>query len=138
MRRAKAAVSRSSSHAAGSIDDSEATNKKRNHPTSGREPVAGLRERKKARLRQQIIETSLHLFRQRGYEKTRIDDIVHTLEISRAKTQFCAKSDAVLLLARQRASSRNSPSKRRPSSACDDFTKLWETRLKWVGHFGRP
>src|SRR5580704_10326298 len=56
--------------------------RKRGHSTSRKEPVDGLRERKKARLRQQIVETALHLFRQRGYEKTRIDDIVQTLEIS--------------------------------------------------------
>ena len=37
---------------------------------------------RKARLCQQIVETALHLFRQRGYENTRIDDIVQTLELS--------------------------------------------------------
>ena len=31
---------------------------------------------KKARLRQQIIETSIKLFRKRGFENTRIDDVV--------------------------------------------------------------
>src|SRR5271156_3235630 len=82
MRHAKVAVRRATSQSTGSENDSEATKKRRGRPTSGREPIAGLRERKKARLRQQIIETALHLFRQRGYEKTRIDDIVQTLEIS--------------------------------------------------------
>src|SRR5260370_35192089 len=48
---------------------------------AGRE-LPGLRERKKARLRQQIVETALRLFRERGYENTRIDDIVHVLEVS--------------------------------------------------------
>src|SRR5215470_11521278 len=42
-------------------------------------PPAGLRERKKARLRQQIIDTSIKLFRKYGYESTRIDDIVQML-----------------------------------------------------------
>lgn len=42
----------------------------------------GLRERKKARLRQQIISTAIKLFRKRGYQKTRVDDIVELLEIS--------------------------------------------------------
>jgi AcrR family transcriptional regulator len=111
MRRAKAAVSRSSSHSAGNVDDSEATNKKRNHPTSGREPVAGLRERKKARLRQQIIETALHLFRQRGYEKTRIDDIVHTLEISQPTFfRYFPSKDAVLREVGRRAFARQAES----------------------------
>jgi AcrR family transcriptional regulator len=42
----------------------------------------GLRERKKNRLRQQIITTSIKLFRKRGFESTRVDDIVQALEIS--------------------------------------------------------
>jgi TetR/AcrR family transcriptional regulator, cholesterol catabolism regulator len=97
MRRAKVAVSRSSSQSASHSDESETSSKRRNHPKSGREPVAGLRERKKARLRQQIIETALHLFRQRGYEKTRIDDIVHTLEISQPTFfRYFPSKDAVL------------------------------------------
>lgn len=48
---------------------------------TGRE-LPGLRERKKARLRQQIVETGLHLFHERGYENTRVEDIVHALGIS--------------------------------------------------------
>jgi hypothetical protein len=59
----------------------------------------GLRERKKARLRQQIVETALHLFRQRGYENTRIDDICkpwrlasrHFFAIFQARMRCCAK-----------------------------------------------
>src|ERR1700687_3431321 len=47
----------------------------------GRETL-GLRERKKARLRQEIIDTAVRMFRKRGYQKTRIDDIVQALEIS--------------------------------------------------------
>ena len=47
----------------------------------GEQPEVGLRERKKARLRRQIIDTSIKLFRKRGYEATRIDDIVQALEI---------------------------------------------------------
>src|ERR1700722_6010351 len=45
-------------------------------------PAVGLRGRKKARLRQQIIDTSIKLFRRHGYAGTRIDDIVQLLEIS--------------------------------------------------------
>ena len=41
----------------------------------------GLRERKKARLRQQIIDTAIRLFRERGYEETRVDDIVRDAPI---------------------------------------------------------
>jgi AcrR family transcriptional regulator len=61
-----------------------------------REPT-GLRERKKARLRQQIIDTSIRLFRKRGYENTRIDDIVRMLEISQPTFfRYFPSKDAVL------------------------------------------
>jgi AcrR family transcriptional regulator len=60
------------------------------------EPV-GLRERKKARLRQQIIDTSIRLFRKRGYENTRIEDIVQILEISQPTFfRYFPSKDAVL------------------------------------------
>lgn len=59
--------------------------------------VLGLRERKKARLRQQIIDTSIRLFRERGYENTRIDDIVEILEISQPTFfRYFPTKDAVL------------------------------------------
>ncbi len=61
------------------------------------QPEAGLRERKKARLRQQIIDTSIKLFRKHGYEDTRIDDIVHVLEISQPTFfRYFPSKDAVL------------------------------------------
>jgi AcrR family transcriptional regulator len=57
----------------------------------------GLRERKKARLRQQIIETALRLFHKRGYESTRIEDIVQVLEISQPTFfRYFPSKDAVL------------------------------------------
>lgn len=57
----------------------------------------GLRERKKARLRQQIIETSIRLFRKRGYESTRVEDIVKILEISQPTFfRYFPSKDAVL------------------------------------------
>src|SRR5882762_7321225 len=65
MRRAKIAVRPSSSSAAGSVNDSGATKKRIGNQRSDEGPMAGLRERKKARLRQQIVETALHLFRRR-------------------------------------------------------------------------
>jgi AcrR family transcriptional regulator len=59
--------------------------------------VVGLRERKKARLRQQIIDTSIRLFRKRGFENTRIDDIVQVLEISQPTFfRYFSSKDAVL------------------------------------------
>lgn len=59
--------------------------------------IRGLRERKKARLRQQIIDTAIRLFRKRGYEKTRVDDIVRILEISQPTFfRYFPSKDAVL------------------------------------------
>jgi AcrR family transcriptional regulator len=76
----------------------------RNRPRAGRRnssPAAtqlpGLRERKKARLRQQIIETAIRLFRKQGYENTRVDDIVNILEISQPTFfRYFPSKDAVL------------------------------------------
>lgn len=63
----------------------------------GNSESSGLRERKKARLRQQIIETSLRMFRERGYDNTRIDDIVRALEISQPTFfRYFPSKDAVL------------------------------------------
>lgn len=47
------------------------------------EPAApGLRERKKARLREQIAEVALALYRERGYEGTTVEEICRQVEIS--------------------------------------------------------
>jgi AcrR family transcriptional regulator len=63
----------------------------------GAEAEPGLRERKKARLRQEIIETALRLFRARGYEDTRVEDIVQVLEISQPTFfRYFPTKDAVL------------------------------------------
>jgi AcrR family transcriptional regulator len=63
----------------------------------GAGPDLGLRERKKVRLRQQIIDTSIKLFRKHGYEVTRIDDIVQALEISQPTFfRYFPTKDAVL------------------------------------------
>src|ERR1700676_692066 len=78
-------------------NESEAAEKRRSYAASGLEAGGGLRERKKARLRQQIVETALHLFRQRGYENTRVDDIVQSLEISQPTFfRYFPSKDAVL------------------------------------------
>lgn len=57
----------------------------------------GLRERKKARLRRQIIETAIKLFRKHGYENTRVEDIVRSLDISQPTFfRYFPTKDAVL------------------------------------------
>lgn len=64
---------------------------------AGGSKTVGLRERKKARLRQEIIDTAVRMFRKRGYEKTRIDDIVQALEISQPTFfRYFPSKDAVL------------------------------------------
>jgi AcrR family transcriptional regulator len=64
---------------------------------AGNEQALGLRERKKARLRQQIIDTSIRLFRKHGYERTRVEDIVQFLEISQPTFfRYFPSKDAVL------------------------------------------
>ena len=69
---------------------------KRNAPVLIHE-IPGLRERKKARLRQQIIDTAIRLFRKQGYERTRVDDIVKILEISQPTFfRYFPSKDAVL------------------------------------------
>ncbi|HXX13917.1 MAG TPA: TetR/AcrR family transcriptional regulator [Candidatus Eremiobacteraceae bacterium] len=63
----------------------------------------GLRERKKNRLRQQIIDTSIKLFRKRGFENTRIGDIVQALEISQPTFfRYFPSKDAVLRVVGER------------------------------------
>src|SRR5580700_7519847 len=95
MRRAKSALS--SAPAAPEEVSTQVPKTSRGTHAARKGQVTGLRERKKERLRQQIVETALHLFRQRGYEKTRIDDIVHTLEISQPTFfRYFPSKDAVL------------------------------------------
>ena len=63
----------------------------------GIEAELGLRERKKARLRQEIIDTALRLFRAKGYENTRVEDVVQVLEISQPTFfRYFPTKDAVL------------------------------------------
>ena len=42
----------------------------------------GLRERKKAAQRQRIVDVTVELFRERGYEKTTVEEVVRRVEIS--------------------------------------------------------
>jgi AcrR family transcriptional regulator len=60
-------------------------------------PLPGLRERKKLKLRQQIINTAIRLFRKHGYENTRVEDIVQVLEISQPTFfRYFPSKDAVV------------------------------------------
>ena len=96
----------------------------------GEQPEVGLRERKKARLRQLIIDTSIKLFRKHGYEDTRIDDIVHTLEISQPTFfRYFPSKDAVLrevgnavMPASANGCGRSFPARRKRATACGGCT----------------
>src|ERR1700678_4353410 len=64
---------------------------------AGTTDLPGLRERKKAKLRQEIVKTSQRLFLERGYENTRIDDIVNVLDVSQPTFfRYFPSKDAVL------------------------------------------
>ena len=100
MGHAKVALGESHATLSGRVKDHGDSRLKRSHSGIGETPngqIPGLRERKKARLRQQIIETALKLFRKDGYENTRIDDIVEILEISQPTFfRYFPTKDAVL------------------------------------------
>ena len=44
----------------------------------------GLREQKKEQMRRRLYETAMALFRQRGFEQTRVRDIIEQVEVSEA------------------------------------------------------
>ena len=57
----------------------------------------GLREAKKQRQRQEIVETALELFRERGYDQTRVSDVTERAGISDATFfNYFASKDLVL------------------------------------------
>jgi AcrR family transcriptional regulator len=59
--------------------------------------TGGLRERKKERLRQAILDTALQLFKERGYEQTRISDIAASVEIGEATLyRYFASKEAIV------------------------------------------
>jgi AcrR family transcriptional regulator len=142
MRRTKNAVRRTPSPVWGSAKESRTAKKGRDRASIGRRNEPGLRERKKARLRQQIVETALHLFRQHGYENTRIDDIVQTLEISQPTFfRYFPSKDAVLREVGRRAFARQAESLRSElavkATTEQRLRRFYET-LGNVTEVGRP
>jgi len=142
MRRTKTAVRRSPSPPSGITNESRTARKGPDRSGSGPADKPGLRERKKARLRGQIIETALHLFRQRGYENTRIDDIVQTLEISQPTFfRYFPSKDAVLREVGRRAFARQAESLRAElavkATTEQRLRRFYET-LGNVTEVGRP
>ena len=125
-----------------SSGEAEAARTIRDHPSNGNAPVIGLRERKKARLRQQIIETSLRMFRERGYDSTRIDDIVQALDISQPTFfRYFPSKDAVLREVGRRAFARQAERLKSELSSkattAERLRRFYETLAK-VTEEGRP
>lgn len=59
--------------------------------------AVGLREEKKAEQRRAILDAAIALFRRRGYERTRVQDIIARLRISEATFfNYFATKDALL------------------------------------------
>src|SRR5213080_4444421 len=57
----------------------------------------GLREEKKAEQRRAILDTAIALFRERGYEQTRVQDIIQRSRISEATFfNYFPKKDALI------------------------------------------
>jgi len=106
------------------------------------EQIAGLRERKKARLREQIVQTSLRLFRQKGYENTRVDDIVQILEISQPTFfRYFPSKDAVLREIGRRAFARQAENLRSELSnkaTIEQRLRRFYEALGNVTEVGRP
>lgn len=103
---------------------------------------SGLRERKKEKLRGQIIETSLRLFRERGYQNTRVDDIVQVLEISQPTFfRYFPSKDAVLREIGRRAFARQAESLKSELSSKASTAEILERfydQLAKVTETGRP
>jgi AcrR family transcriptional regulator len=109
---------------------------------AGSGEVAGLRERKKAKLRQEIVKTSQRLFLERGYENTRIDDIVNVLDVSQPTFfRYFPSKDAVLREIGRRAFARQAEILRTElsskASTGESLRRFFESLAK-ITEEGRP
>ena len=96
----------------------------------------GLREEKKEQQRQAILETAVGLFRERGFEQTRVQDVTDRLRISEATffnyfptKQSVLEAAAVDLLDRTTASSTATPRTR--------AARCWSGWRSWCGRSPR-
>jgi len=103
---------------------------------------SGLRERKKARVRQDILKAAVKLFRKHGYEDTRVDDIVQALEISQPTFfRYFPSKDAVLREVGRRAFARQAEILKSElsteASTAERLRRFYES-LAEVTEVGRP
>jgi AcrR family transcriptional regulator len=106
-------------------------------PPRAARPPLGLRERKKARMRQQIIDTTAELIRTRGYEETTIEEIVRRCEVSQPTFyNYFSSKDAVLgALAHQVLeawSTSVEEETKSPASAEDKLRRLYSAQARWM------
>lgn len=93
----------------------------------------GLRERKKARTHQAIVEAALKVFRERGYEKTTVEEIVRRVEISQPTFyKYFGSKDAVLRevaggLLREWAQEAEAGGRREGESTATALRRIFET-----------
>ena len=133
MARAKLARNESSAVRSRSIGDRAAVTPRE---------IPGLRERKKARQRQEILKAAMKLFRKHGYENTRVDDIVQALEISQPTFfRYFPSKDAVLREVGRRAFARQAEILKSElsmeSTTAERLRRFYES-LAEVTEVGRP
>jgi AcrR family transcriptional regulator len=77
------------------VDSHWAVDVKQENPEG--EATVGLRERKKADLRRRIAEAAIAVIRERGYERTTIDEIVRRVDVSQPTFyKYYASKDVIL------------------------------------------
>ncbi|MEV6119748.1 TetR family transcriptional regulator [Streptomyces sp. NPDC052077] len=107
-------------------------------PAAGRTPEGprpGLRERKKLRTRDALLQSALGLFTERGYEETTVDDIVEAAEVSQRTffRYFASKEEAAFFPARLSEAHFVESVRRRPAGEAPLDTLRRALSASWDG-----